>query len=52
MITEFRVEYLSEEELQKPKILQRPIAVRVKLEGEKELCDALVTLIKNRYTIM
>ncbi len=52
MITEFRIEYLSEEEFQKPKVLQQPVAVRVKLEGEMKLCDALVALIKTKYTMV
>ena len=52
MITEFRVEYLSEEELKKPKVLQQPVAVRVKLEGEMKLCEALVALIKTKYTMV
>ena len=52
MKTEFTVEYLSEEELIKPKVLQTPIAVRVTIEGKVELVDALVALIKTRYNMV
>jgi len=35
MKTEFRIEYLSEEELAKPKVLQQPNAVLVTLQGNE-----------------
>ena len=52
MITQFRVEYLTEEELGKAKVLQKPVVVLVSLEGEVKLCDALVALIKTKYTMV
>ena len=52
MITKFRIEYLSEEELKKPKVLQRPTAVLITLEGELTLVDAIVALLKTKYKMV
>ena len=50
MITQFRIEYLSEEEKAKDKVLQRPVEVLVRLEGEMQLADAIIALLKTKYT--
>ncbi len=52
MRTEFRLEYLSKEEESKPQVLQQPVAVRVTLEGEMKLADAIIALLKTKYTMI
>ena len=52
MKTEFKVEYLSKEEREKAKVLQKPVAVKVTLEGEMKLVDAIIALLKTKYTMI
>ena len=51
MNTEFTVQYITESERQKPKVCQKYTFVRVKLDGEMKLCDALIALIKTKYDV-
>jgi len=51
MKTEFRIEFLSDEEKQKPKVLQVATAVRISLEGEMILADDVVAFLKTKYNL-
>ncbi len=51
METEFTIEYLTEKELTKPKVLQRSSVVRVSLRGEMKLVDSIIALLKTQYNL-
>jgi len=52
MITQFKIEYLSEEEKEKLVLLRQTVAVFVRLEGETHLVDAIIALLKTKYPMI
>ena len=49
MITQIRIEYLSEEKKAKAGVLQKPVVVLVRLEGEEKLVEAIRELLETKY---